>query len=218
MSPAPSMHASSSGRRRCIRVISADEAPLFRDALARTIRQDSALELVDEAANTGELVAAIARQSPDVVLVDAALLDDDALAAVRSTRVLVMTEAVDAPAAYAAVEAGAAGYLSKDVEGQVICRTVATIARGGTVLDPCVQTGIGNEIRLRARDERPLLSAREHEILVLIAAGLTTPAIARRLGVSTATAKTHQQHLYEKLGVGERAAAVAAAMRKGLIE
>jgi two-component system nitrate/nitrite response regulator NarL len=81
-----------------------------------------------------------------------------------------------------------------------------------------VQTGIAWEIQLRVRDERPVLSPREHEILVLVADGRTAPEIARQLGVSTPTVKTHQQHLYEKLGVTERAAAVAEAMRKGLIE
>jgi two-component system, NarL family, nitrate/nitrite response regulator NarL len=92
------------------------------------------------------------------------------------------------------------------------------VARGETVLDPSSQTGLAREIRLRGRDERPVLSPREHEILVLIAEGRTAPEIGRRLHLSTATVKTHQIHVYEKLGVAERAAAVAWAMRRGLLE
>jgi two-component system nitrate/nitrite response regulator NarL len=77
---------------------------------------------------------------------------------------------------------------------------------------------MAREIRLRGRDDRPLLSAREQQVLVLIAEGRTAPQIGRELHVSTATVKTHILHLYEKLGVTERAAAVAEAMRRGLLE
>jgi two-component system nitrate/nitrite response regulator NarL len=206
------------GRGDAIRVISADAQPLFRDALARALRQDAGLELVAEAADRTKLVAAIARQNPDVVLVDAGLVDDATIAAGRSTRLLVLAADIDSAAAYAAVEAGAAGYVSKDADGPVICRAVTAIARGATVLDPRAQTGIAREIRMRVRDERAVLSPREQEVLVLIADGRSAPEIARELQVSTPTIKTHLQHLYEKLGVTERAAAVAEGMRQGLIE
>jgi len=200
-----------------IRVIAADDQPLFRDALGRALRRDRALEVVDEAAEAEALAEAIEREGPDVVLVDAALADE-ATAAAGSARVLVLVAEVDAAEAHAGIAAGAAGYVSKDVDGEVICRAVAAVARGEVVLDPELRTGVAREIRMRSRDVRPVLSPREHEILVLIAEGVTAPDIALRLRVSTATVKTHVFHLYEKLGVTERAAAVAEAMRKGLLE
>ena len=86
------------------------------------------------------------------------------------------------------------------------------------MLAPELQAGVAAEIRLRAAHERPLMSARERETLELIAEGLSAPAIGRTLHLSTATVKTHLQHIYEKLGVSERAAAVAEAMRRGLLE
>ena len=86
------------------------------------------------------------------------------------------------------------------------------------MLSPEAQHGVAKEVRLRARDQRPALSAREREILVLTAEGLSAPDIARRLYLSPTTVKTHLQHLYDKLGVSDRAAAVAAAMRHRLLE
>jgi two-component system, NarL family, nitrate/nitrite response regulator NarL len=201
-----------------IRVVVADEQPLFRDALARALRQDRALEVVADVGDGAGLVRALRDRRPDVVLLDADMLVEPVVAAGGAARLLVLAADVRPAAAYRAVEAGAAGYLSKDAEGAVICRAVAAVARGETVLDPSSQTGLAREIRLRGRDERPVLSPREHEILVLIAEGRTAPEIGRRLHLSTATVKTHQIHVYEKLGVAERAAAVAWAMRRGLLE
>jgi two-component system nitrate/nitrite response regulator NarL len=206
------------GRGRPVRVIAADEQPLFLDALVRAIRQDVALELIEDTGDHGQLIAAITRSSPDVVLIDAAMMDDAITEAGRCARIVVLAAEIDAAEAYAAIESGAAGYLSKDLDGDVICRALGAVARGEIVLDGAAQTGIAQEIRLRVRDERPLLSSREREILVLVARGCSAPNIARRINVSTATVKTHQFHLYAKLGVTERAAAVAEAMRRGLLD
>jgi two-component system nitrate/nitrite response regulator NarL len=186
--------------RRCeegpIRVISADAQPLFRDALARMIRQDRDFELLAEFEDVPQLADAIQRLAPEVAVVDAGLLpqlpppwDPGA------TRLLLLAAEVQPVAAYAAIEAGAAGYLCKDADAALIRRAIAAVARGETVLDPSAQTGIAQEIRLRARDERPELSAREQEILVLVAEGQSAPQIARRLHLSTATVKTHLLHL-----------------------
>jgi len=95
---------------------------------------------------------------------------------------------------------------------------IAAVARGRTVLAPQLQAGIAGEIRLRAVDERPVLSERERQTLELVAEGLTAPEIGRRLCLATPTVKTHLHHVYDKLGVAERAAAVAEAMRRGLLE
>ena len=118
----------------------------------------------------------------------------------------------------AALRAGARGYLTKDADASELCDAISAVARGRTVLAPQLQAGIAGEIRLRAVHERPFLSDRESEILKLVADGLTAPEIGRRIHLSTATIKTHLQHLYDKLGVSERAAAVAVAMRRGLVE
>jgi two-component system, NarL family, nitrate/nitrite response regulator NarL len=210
--------AYSSAQAGPIRVVSADQEPLFRDALGRALRQDAALELVGEAADATTLVAAIVRQRPDVVLVDPGLLAAATGAAARATRLLVLASEPDAADAYAAIAAGAAGYLSKAAEAPLIRRAVAAVARGETVIDREVQSGLAHEIRLHVRNRRPTLTAREREVLVLIMEGHSGPEIARRLQVSPATVKTHLLHLYEKLGVTERAAAVAEAMRQGLVE
>jgi len=201
-----------------VQVLLADGQALFRDALARALRRQAAFELVADVADAPALRTGLARHRPTVALLDVALLEA-ALAAVREpTRLLVLTPEVDAALAYTAVASGVEGYLSKDVEGVVICRAVAAVARGQSVLDGPVQEGLVQEIRLRVRDDRPVLSPREHEILTLIADGRTAPGIARQLNLSPATVKTHLGHLYEKLGVGDRAAAVASAMRRGLLE
>jgi two-component system nitrate/nitrite response regulator NarL len=204
-----------------IRVLVADQEPLFRDALSRALRQDAALELVAEVADAASLVAQLDARRATVALVDAALLDDALAATVDAghpTRLVVLAPLPSAAAAYSVVEAGAGGYLSKDTDGHGICRAVAAVARGETVVDPAAQTGLAHEIRLRVRDQRPPLSPRELEMLVHLAAGRSAPEIARRLRLSTTTVKTHLLHLYDKLGVADRAAAVAEGMRRGLVE
>jgi two-component system, NarL family, nitrate/nitrite response regulator NarL len=202
-----------------IRVVIADQHPLFRDALGRTLRQDPAFELAGETGDPAALTDVIGRLAPTVAVVDAPLLEARFIdCCPSSTRVLALAAEVRPIDAYAAIEAGAAGYLSKDADAVRIRSAIIAVARGETILDPSAQTGIAEEIRLRARDERPQLSAREQEILVLIATGRTAPQIARDLHLGTATVKTHLLHVYEKLGVAERAAAVAAGMRRGLLE
>jgi two-component system nitrate/nitrite response regulator NarL len=200
-------------------VVVADGLPLYRDALARAIRQDSALELVAEAADLEELAQALRRHRPAVAIVDAELLPpEQPLPPGSTTRTLVLASRLDAAGAFAAIEAGASGYLSRDASSDAVRIAIAAVAAGQTLLDPAVQTGVAGEIRVRMRDERPVLSGREREILGLIADGLTARQIGQRLHISTATVKTHVLHLYDKLDVTDRAAAVAEAMRRGLLE
>ena len=134
------------------------------------------------------------------------------------TRVVFLSAYLDSAVVYRALAAGAAGYLSKDSNRQSICDAVAAVARGDAVFAPEIQGGIAREIRMRENDGRPTLTPREREILNLTAEGCTAPEIGRRLYLSPTTVKTHLQHLYEKLGVSDRAAAVAEAMRRGLLE
>jgi two-component system nitrate/nitrite response regulator NarL len=210
---------------RRIRVFTADSLPLYRSAVAAAIKQRPELELVGESSDGRETLAAIARLRPDVAVIDSDLprLDGGKILNALGrdgidSRILLLSSDPQPAVVYRSIAGGAAGYLSKAVHGSQICDAITAVARGRTVLSPELQTGIAGEIRLRAADERPLLTEREQQVLVMISEGLTAPRIGRRLHLSTATVKTHLQHVYEKLGVSERAAAVAEAMRRGLLE
>lgn len=172
-----------------------------------------------------QALAAIVSEAPDVALIDRELADltaEQVLNAVGrdglAARVVIIAADPEPELVYSAIANGAAGYLTKDADAGELCDAISAVARGRTVLAPQLQDGIAGEIRLRAIHERPFLSDRESEILKLVADGLTAPEIGRTIHLSTATIKTHLQHLYDKLGVSERAAAVAVAMRRGLVE
>jgi two-component system nitrate/nitrite response regulator NarL len=215
-----------SGARTRATVVIADDHPLYREGLARAIGTRPELELVGEAGDGRAALELIQRLVPDVAVVDMSMAGLRGLELIESltrdqvrTSVLVLSAVVDSPLVYAAVAAGAAGYWSKEADRNTICDAIAAVGRGERVLDPTLQSGVVSEIHAREVDSgRPVLTSREHEILGLIAEGLTAPAIGRQLYLSTATVKTHLAHLYEKLGVSDRAAAVAEAMRRGLLE
>jgi two-component system, NarL family, nitrate/nitrite response regulator NarL len=163
---------------------------------------------------------------PDVAVVDAGLPGLDGIGVVSAavsddlpTRVLLLSECGDSALVYRALAEGAAGILPADSPAKAVCDAVLAVARGETVLTPEAQSGIAHEIRTRTPPRGLLtLSVRENEVLALIADGLSAPDIGRRLHLSPATVKGHLSSLYEKLGVKERAAAVAEAMRRGLLE
>jgi two-component system nitrate/nitrite response regulator NarL len=208
-----------------VRVLAADGQPLYRDAVARAIRERPELELIGQVGNGRDALEAICAKQPDVAVIDRTLTGlsgEQVLNAVARdglrTRVVLMAARADPCEVYAALAEGAAGYLTKEASARELCDAIAAVARGRTVLSPELQAGIAGEIRLRAPHDRPVMSERERETLTLIAEGLSAPQIGRTLHLSTATVKTHLQHIYEKLGVSERAAAVAEAMRRGLLE
>jgi two-component system nitrate/nitrite response regulator NarL len=209
-----------------VTVLIADDHPLFRDGIARAIRARADLELVAEVADGREALDRIRELGPAVAVLDVRLPDLDGLEVLNAvrrdalpTRVLMLSAAMEGPLVFEAVSAGAAGYISKNADRTAVCDAVAAIARGETVLEPDLQPGLLEEVRARGvADTRPVLTPREAEVLRLIADGLSAPEIGRRLFLSTATVKTHVGHLYEKLGVSERAACVAEAMRRGLLE
>jgi two-component system nitrate/nitrite response regulator NarL len=196
-----------------------------REGLLRAVTGQPALELVGSAGNGREALEQIRRIQPDVALLDVKMPELDGIAVVRAvardglpTRVVFLSAYVDSAVAYRALAEGAAGFLSKEASASAVCEAIVAAARGETVLSPEVQSGIADEIRMRAAPERLTLSARENEVLVLIAEGLSAPDIGKQLHLSPATVKGHLHSLYEKLGVKERAAAVAEAMRRGLLE
>ena len=207
-------------------VLIADDHPLFREAIARVIGERSDLELVAEAADGRAALEKIRELQPAVAVIDVRMpeLDgSDVLVALREeglpTNVVFLSAFLDSKTVYDAVAAGANAYLSKEAETDEIVTAILAASRGETILGPEVQTGLAEQIRFREENEaRPRLSDREHEVLKLIAEGLSAPEIGERIHLSTATVKTHLQHLYEKLGVSERAAAVAEGMRRGLLD
>jgi two-component system, NarL family, nitrate/nitrite response regulator NarL len=205
--------------------VAAASHPLYREALGRAIKGRPELELVGQAGDGRETLDAIESERPDIALVDRALAGvtaEQVLNAVGRdglrTRVVLIAAEPNPDVVYSAIENGAAGYLTRAADAREVCDALTAVARGKTVLAAELHAGVFDEIRLRAFRERPLLSAREREILKLIAEGMSAPRIGARLHLSPATVKTHLQHIYEKLGVSERAAAVAAAMRRGLLE
>lgn len=214
------------GRNRPrIRVLAADSHPLYRDALSRAIKLRPELELVAQAGDGREALDAIGAIRPDVAVIDRSLSKlsgEQILNAIGreglDTRVILIAAKPPSGHVYEAIESGAAGYLTTDTDARELCEAISAVARGETVLAPALHTGLAGEIRLRMVLDRPVLSDRERETLKLVAEGLSAPDIGKRLHLSTGTVKTHLEHLYEKLGVSERAAAVAQAMRRGLLE
>lgn len=205
-------------------VLVADDHPLYRDGVVGAIQGRPELDLVGESGDGAQALSEIKRLRPDVALLDLKMPGLDGLEVLRAvaesglaTRVVFLSAYLDSAMVFRAVGAGAAGFLSKAEGRAAICEAVAAVARGETVLSPEIHAGIAEEIRRRTSEERSPLSAREREVLTLTAEGLSAPDIAARLHLSVATVKTHLSHLYEKLGVSDRAAAVAEAMRRELL-
>jgi two-component system nitrate/nitrite response regulator NarL len=212
---------SASAPATTIRVLAADDQPLYLEALARLVRQRSYLQLVAEARDGTAALVAIRRAAPDVAVIAAALPARVLEAVVRErlpTRVLVLAGDDRFDGAYAAIARGARGYLSKLATPEQLDEAIRRVAGGHVVIAPDAQNSIADAIRLRADRGRGGLTRREREILALMSEGLSARQIGDRLQVGTSTVKTHMLNLYDKLGVSERAAAVAQAMRRGLLE
>lgn len=207
-------------------MVVADDHPVYRDGITRAIRERPDLELVGEAGGGREALELIAAQTPDVALLDFRMPDLDGQAVLSAlvrdrspVRVVFLSANTEPAIVFAALAAGATGYLSKDANRSAICDAIAAAARGETVLSPDLQTGLAGQIRLHAgQGDRIVLSPREREVLALTAQGRSAREIATQLFLAPTTVKTHLQNLYEKLGVSDRAAAVAEAMRRGLLE
>ena len=134
------------------------------------------------------------------------------------TRTLILSAITDGAVVFEAIQSGANGYLSKESRRSEIVDAVQQVARGRTVVPPELTSGLADQIRLRAQRTGPVLSEREQQVLRGFAEGKSIPDLAAELYLGASTVKTHTQRLYEKLGVSDRAAAVAEAMRRGLIE
>lgn len=210
------------GRR--VRALAADDHPLYRKGLARALTT-AGIEVVGEAATGPQALELIARHRPDVAVLDLQMpgLDGGQVAAAArrdglATRVLIVSAYDDPARVYDALQRGAAGFLHKECSPAEIVAGVLACAAGRDVMAPRLAAGLAAEIRRRAEPQRPELTERELEVLRLIAGGSSVPAIAKKLYLSPSTVKTHVHRLCEKLGVTGQAAAVAEAMRRGLLE
>ena len=208
-----------------VRVFLADDHPIFLEAVASAIRERADMELVGEARNGPDALAGIRELQPDVALLDMRLRDlsglnvlELAVAEGTRARFVFLSAHVDSELVYAALAGGAAGYLSKEMDRETIWEAIIAVAAGEHFLSVDVQRELALAIRRRDAHERPALTARERMVLALAADGNSTREIARRLGVASATVKTHLQSIYHKLDTPDRASAVAVAIRRGMLE
>ncbi len=206
-----------------IRVLVVDDHPVVRSGLAGMLTVEDDLEVVGEAADGQEAVELAAALRPDVVLMDLRMPVLDGVAATAGIigagmsgavpRVVVLTTYDTDADILRAVEAGATGYLLKDTPRAVLVAGVRAAARGETVLAPSVATRLVSSVRTAA--ERP--SARESEVLTLVALGRSNSEVGRELSITEATVKTHLIRAFAKLGVADRTAAVTVARERGWI-
>jgi DNA-binding NarL/FixJ family response regulator len=208
-----------------IRLLIVDDHPIVRDGLRGVFAGDPDFEVVGEAADGAEAVGKAAALGADVALMDLRMPrmgGVEAIAALRAkapaVRVLVLTTYDSDADVLPAIEAGATGYLLKDAPRDELVRAVRAAYEGQAVLSPAVAQKVLGQIRRSPRPTAPdSLTDRELQVLRLIAAGATNREAARRLFISEATVKTHLLHLYAKLGVRDRAAAVAEAYKRSLL-
>jgi len=204
-----------------IRLLIVDDHPVVRDGLSGMFAADPGFEVIGEAADGTEAVGLAQALAPDVILMDLRMPGMDGVTAItelarrgNSARVLVLTTYDTDSYVLPAIEAGATGYLLKDAPRAELLRAVRAAADGQAVLSPAVATRLMS--RVRAPGPGPL-SQRELEVLELVAVGSTNRAAAAKLFISEATVKTHLLNIYAKLGVSDRAAAVAEAFNRGLL-
>jgi DNA-binding NarL/FixJ family response regulator len=208
-----------------IRLLIADDHPVVRDGLSGMFSGDDGFEVIGEAANGAQAVTLACALNPDVILMDLRMPEMDGVAAIAelarrqvSARVLVLTTYDTDSDVVRAVEAGATGYLLKDTPRDDLMRAVRAAARGEAALSPSVATRLLGQVRAPSRaPAQETLSQREFEVLEMVARGATNKEAAAKLFISEATVKTHLLHIYAKLGVSDRAAAVNEAFQRGLL-
>ncbi|NGM14619.1 response regulator [Verrucosispora sioxanthis] len=207
-----------------VRLLIVDDHPVVRDGLRGMFAGDPGFEVVGEAADGAEALTMAARSRPDVVLMDLRMPGMDGVTAIgclveadSPAKVLVLTTYDTDADVLPAIEAGATGYLLKDAPRDELVRAVRAAARGESVLSPSVAGRLMGRLRTPRRPAEEPLSQRELEVLTLVARGSSNREAAARLFISEATVKTHLLHVYAKLGVNDRAAAVAVAYDRGLL-
>jgi DNA-binding NarL/FixJ family response regulator len=213
-----------------VRVGVVDDQRVVREGLEMVLRMLPDVEVVGTATNGAEAVALAAKTHPDVVLMDLRMPDVDGVEATSriraehpDVRVLVLTTYDDDESVFAALKAGARGYLTKDAGADEIARAISRVAAGEAMLDPAVQARLLDRFDAAAGFDRPPavevegLTAREVDVLTLIGRGLSNTEIAHELFVGESTVKTHINRILAKTGARDRAQVVAYAYRAGLV-
>jgi two-component system, NarL family, response regulator LiaR len=212
-----------------IRVLIVDDHAVVREGLRTFLELQDGIQIVGEAADGEYAVQRALELSPDVILMDLVMPRLDGIGAMRElraraseARVIVLTSFLDDERLLPAIQAGAAGYLLKDVEPAELARAVRAAHAGDAILDPTVAARVVRAIADGATPAVPLaperLTKREHEVLTLIARGYSNKRIAFELGISEKTVKAHVGHLLAKLGVADRTQAALLAVQHGLVE
>jgi len=217
-------------REKPARVLVVDDQTVVREGIVMLLGLLPGVEVVGAAGDGEEAVRLVAELAPDVVLMDLRMPRCDGVEATRriraehpGTQVVVLTTFADDESLFPALKAGARGYLTKDAGGDEIVRAVHSVLSGDAGLSPAIQRRLLERLsEPEPRQALPAqapdgLTARETEVLVLIAEGFSNQEIARRLHVSTATVKTHINNLFAKAGIKDRAQAVRYAYGKGIV-
>ncbi|MFI1926706.1 MULTISPECIES: response regulator transcription factor [unclassified Streptomyces] len=207
-----------------ISLLIVDDHPVVRDGLRGMFESAPGFAVVGEAANGVAALATAEAADPDVILMDLRMPGGGGVDAIREltrrgarAKILVLTTYDTDSDTLPAIEAGATGYLLKDAPRDELFTAVRAAAEGRTVLSPAVATRLVRAVRAPRPPVGEGLSAREREVLTLVARGTSNREIARELFISEATVKTHLTHLYAKLAVNDRAAAVAVAYERGIL-
>lgn len=206
-----------------IRIVLADDHPVVREGIRGMLQGYDDIEVVGQAGSGPEAVSLVAALAPDLVLMDLRMPGGDGVEATRAivaahpaTRVVVLTTYETDQDILRAIEAGASGYLLKDIAPPELARSVRAAAAGETVLATSAQTALLG--RVQGRQASPALSVQEVKVLRLAADGLTNASIGAQLFIGEATVKTYLSRAYEKLGVSDRTSAVRRALELGLLD
>src|SRR6266511_2085144 len=210
-----------------VRILIADDHPLTRDGIKAALAMDPGLKVIAEAADGQEAVSLAASERPDVVLMDVRMprlggirATQEIMRVVPGTRVVILTVEETQARVGEAIQAGAVGYLLKDIDARELARAVHLAAQGSAVIHPNLTRQFIEEIRQLTRGEQTVasLSAREVEVLQMIAYGSTNREVADALHISPQTVKTYLERIFTKLGVSDRTRAVAVALKHGIVE
>jgi DNA-binding NarL/FixJ family response regulator len=208
-----------------IRLLIVDDHPVVRAGLRGMFETEPGFSVAGEAADGAAALDAVIRDHPDIVLMDLQMPGMDGTEAIRRIRalpgpvpVLVLTTYDSDARILAAIEAGAAGYLLKDAPRETLFASVRSVVAGGSPLAPSVAARLLKRVQGGSSGPPAPLTARELQVLRLVARGASNREIARDLRISEATVKTHLLHIFEELGVGDRTSAVTTALERGLIE
>jgi DNA-binding NarL/FixJ family response regulator len=204
-----------------VRILVTDDHPVVRAGLSGMLSGEPDFEVVGEAQNGKEAVAFVGELKPDVVLMDLRMPEMDGVTAIGhiksdhpDVQILVLTTYESDADILRAIETGATGYLLKDTPREELFGAIRTVAQGQSPLAP----GVAARLMQRVRDpEEEGLSTREIEVLELVAHGTSNKEIAKQLWVSETTVKSHMLHIFDKLGVTDRTAAVTEALKRGII-